>query len=231
MHPVLFRLKLPHFLHGILSDYFTIYTYGFLIAVGIVLAYIYTTWQARKQLGLKSDVITNMTIVIMIAAFIGGKIFFYFEDPSFYFGHPANMLKYMNSGFVFYGSLIFAVPSIIWFFKKNKIPVFKMLDIIAITACIVHAFGRTGCFMAGCCFGKPTESFFGVIFSNPVCAASPLNIPLHPTQLYDVFLLLTIIVILLIIKKHKRFDLYNALCFWKEYDRDIPWRCGKGIHH
>lgn len=206
MHPILFKFPLPEWTHGFLPAYFTVYSYGFMIALGVITAYSYTAWQAKKQLGIKSDTITNLAILIMFAAFIGGKLFFYLEDPSFYFGHPANMLKGLNRGFVFYGSLIFAVPAIIWFFRKNKIPVLKMLDIIAITACIAHAFGRVGCFLAGCCHGVPTNSILGVRFTDPFCAAYPLNVPLHPTQLYDVFLLLCIITILLLIGRVKKFD-------------------------
>ena len=206
MYPQLFKFRLPAFTHGFLPEYFTVYSYGFMIALGVLFGYLYTSRQAKKQMGIKSDTITNLTILIMVMAFIGGKIFFFLEDPVFYFGHPANMFQAMNRGFVFYGSLIFAIPAIILFFRKNNIPVLKMLDIVAVTAIIAHAFGRTGCFLAGCCHGVPTQSIFGVTFTNPMCAAYPLNVPLHPTQLYDVFLLLCILVVLLFIKKSKKFE-------------------------
>ncbi|MBT3801604.1 MAG: hypothetical protein HOG05_10675 [Bacteroidetes bacterium] len=112
---------------------------------------------------------------------------------------------YFSSGFVFYGSLLFAIPTMLYFFKKNKIPILQMLDIIAITAPIVHAFGRLGCFMAGCCHGVPTNSFLGITFSDPMCAAHPHDVPLHPTQLYSVFMLAIIIIVLSVIKSRKQF--------------------------
>jgi phosphatidylglycerol---prolipoprotein diacylglyceryl transferase len=206
MHPVLFKFHLPHFLSGIYPGTITLYSYGFMIALGIVTSYLYTLYQAKRQLGIHSDKITDLAVLIMVAAYIGGKIFFFFEEPYFYFGHPEHILENLKSGFVFYGSLIFAIPAMIWFFHKNRLPALKMFDIFAFTACIVHAFGRTGCFLAGCCHGKPTYGIFGVIFTNPACAAYPLNVPLHPTQLYDVFLLLCIIGILTWIKARKKFD-------------------------
>jgi phosphatidylglycerol:prolipoprotein diacylglycerol transferase len=81
-----------------------------------------------------------------------------------------------------------------------------MLDIMAITTCIVHGTGRIGCFMAGCCHGIPYDGFLSVVFTDPMCQVDPLNTPLHPTQLYSVSLIYGIIVILLIVSKRKQFN-------------------------
>ncbi|MBL6963669.1 MAG: prolipoprotein diacylglyceryl transferase [Bacteroidetes bacterium] len=203
MHPVLFKIPWPDFLPG--PDHLTVHSYGFFIALGILAAYTYASWRAKKEMGISQDTITSLLIYIVIAAVVGGKVFTWFENPRFYFSDPANLLKNFSSGFVFYGSLIFAIPTMLFFFKKHKIPVLQMLDIIAITAPIVHAFGRFGCFMAGCCHGIPTDSFLGITFSDPHCAAYPKDMPLHPTQLYSVLLLLLIILILSLIKSRKQF--------------------------
>ena len=51
-----------------------------------------------------------------------------------------------------------------------------------------HVVGRFGCFFAGCCWGKPTDVPWAITFTNPYAAANvgtPLNVPLHPTQLYE----------------------------------------------
>lgn len=81
-----------------------------------------------------------------------------------------------------------------------------MLDIMAIVTCIVHGFGRVGCFMAGCCYGTRTDSFFGVIFSDPLCQANPKGVPLHPTQLYESIFIFLLMFCLLLIKNKKNFD-------------------------
>ena len=81
-----------------------------------------------------------------------------------------------------------------------------MLDVMAVVTCIVHGFGRIGCFMAGCCYGKPTESIFGVTFTNPACQAEPLFTALHPTQLYEASLIFVLMTGLIILKSNKKFD-------------------------
>ena len=206
MHPILFQFNPPEFLQGLLPGQITIYTYGALIALGALLAAVYTAIQAKKELGVPYHVTNNLVLLILITAFVGGKLFFYFENPGYYFGQPVNMFKDPGKGFVFYGSLIFSVTAIIIFFKIKKIPALKMLDIIAITTCIVHFFGRLGCFNAGCCYGHVHEGIFSVVFTNPACMAKPLNTPLHPTQLYSAAMILTILVVLIIVKSRKSFD-------------------------
>ncbi|WP_421874223.1 prolipoprotein diacylglyceryl transferase [Marinoscillum sp.] len=195
MHPELFTI----------GD-FTVHTYGFMIMLGATLGYFYMSTVVKKELGIPAEKIQNLAILIIVAAFVGGKVFFYFEDPGYYFGTPANMFKGFRTGFVFYGSLLFAIPTVIWYFRKNKWPVLPMLDRIAIAGCIIHVCGRLGCFFAGCCHGLPTESFLGVTFTDPVSQAEPLNTPLHPTQLYEVTWILIIMITLIMFKRHKRFE-------------------------
>ena len=91
------------------------------------------------------------------------------------------------------------------FFRKHKIHPYRMLDVMAITTCLVHMFGRIGCFLAGCCYGIPTESPLGVVFADPRCYAEPLNTPLFPTQLLEAFWILFIMILLLLLRKRRRF--------------------------
>lgn len=193
MHPILFEV-----------GSFTIYTYGFCIAVGALLGLSYMTWQGKKQFGLSFDTTNSLFVFIVVAAIAGGKVFFFFEDPGYYLNNLSKL--FTGSGFVFYGSFLFAVPVMLWFFKHHKIPTLAMLDVMAIVTCIVHGFGRIGCFMAGCCHGKPTESILGVTFSNPVCQAEPLNTPLHPTQLYEAGFIFFLLFSLFLLKNRKQFD-------------------------
>ena len=138
MHPVLFELG-P----------ITIYTYGFFIAVGATLGFVYMAQQGKREFGLTFDQSNTLFIILVASAVVGGKVFFFFESPAYYWSHPKKLIS--GSGFVFYGSLFFCVVSMLWFFKRNKLPVLGMLDIMAIVTCIVHGFGRMGCFNAGCC--------------------------------------------------------------------------------
>ena len=164
----------------------------------------YMGWQGKKTFGTSIDQTNNLFIFIVIAAVVGGKAFLFFENPSLYINNPERFFS--GRGFVFYGSFLFAIPTMLWFFKKHSIPTLGMLDIMAIVTCIVHAFGRLGCFMAGCCHGAPTDLAWGVVFTNPVCQADPLHTPLHPTQLLESGYIFIVMVVLLFLKNRKSFD-------------------------
>jgi phosphatidylglycerol:prolipoprotein diacylglycerol transferase len=192
MHPVLFRV-------GDLS----IYSYGLMIALGAIVGVAYMAVQGKKQVGLTFDQANMLFLLIFIAAFFGGKVFLFFEDPASYLSHPKNLLT--GRGFVFYGSFIFAVPTMLLFFRKHRLSTYEMLDVMAITTCLVHIFGRIGCFLAGCCYGLPTSSFFGVVFSDPFCFAQPHDVPLHPTQLYEAFYIFIVLMFLLWLRNRRQF--------------------------
>jgi len=206
MHPILFEFDTPEFLRFLLPNTITIYFYGFMIATGAILGMLYLQYESKKKLSVPAEISQQLVFYIIASAIIGGKLFIVFEDPQRYLGNISELFRNFNSGFVFYGSLLTAIPVMILFFRWKKIPILPMLDIIAITAAIVHGCGRLGCFMAGCCHGTPTDHFWGVTFSDPACQAHPLNTPLHPTQLYSFFMLVIILAILIIVYRRKRFD-------------------------
>jgi phosphatidylglycerol---prolipoprotein diacylglyceryl transferase len=193
VHPVLFKI-------GSL----TIYTYGFCIALGAILGFLYMSRQSKKLFGLGFEQSNNLFLLLMVAGIVGGKFFMLFEDPKLYLSHPSKFFS--GSGFVFYGSLLFCIPSMLWFFKKHRIPTLAMLDVMAVVTCIVHGFGRIGCFMAGCCYGLETSSFLGVTFTDVACSADPLNTPLHPTQLYEASFIFLLMITLLVLGRSKAFE-------------------------
>ncbi len=206
MHPIFFEFNTPEFLQSILPRTITIYFYGFFIACGAVSGFIYTAYQTKKQFGAKLETIQMLITLIIVTAVIGGKFFILFEDPKLYLSDPSRLVKGFSSGFVFYGSLLFAIPTMLLFFRRYKLPTLPMLDIMAATACIVHGFGRIGCFMAGCCFGTEHDGLFSVTFTHVKCAAEPLNTPLHPTQLYSSLAIFSILAIIVFVSRRKQFD-------------------------
>ena len=177
----------------------TLHSYGFMIALGVILGAWYLEKQGSKEIGITSNQVTKLIVFLFAAAFIGGKAFLLFEGGAF-----KTSDFFSGSGFVFYGSFIVAVPVMIWFLRKHQFPVFQTLDIIAVTTCMVHAFGRLGCFMAGCCYGKPTGTNWGVKFSDPASSAEPLHTFLHPVQLYEAGYIFFVCLLLLVVRRYFR---------------------------
>ena len=204
MHPILFKFNTPSFLVDYLPNEITIYSYGALILIGVIMAFLFLKKNAFKEFGLSEDDSQSLLMGLILMSVFGGKFFMIFEAPSYYLSNPMTLVS--NSGFVFYGSLIFSMGFIYWFIKKHQLPTWRFLDLIAFVTVIVHFFGRLGCFFAGCCHGIPTDSFISVTYSDISSQAQPLHTALHPTQLYSAFMLLSIFGILNWVKLRKQFD-------------------------
>ena len=72
----------------------------------------------------------------------------------------------------------------LWTLKRKQLPVLIIYDVAALYAPLIQAIGRIGCFLTGCCYGCPTDVVWGITYINPSVLA-PLNIQIHPTQLYS----------------------------------------------
>lgn len=204
MFPRIARFPVPEFLRGFLPDYITVYSYGVLIALGVLVSF-YVALRKVRPFGLDSNKLSDLYIIGIVAAFVGGKLFFFLEDPQRYLNEPGEMLNLKGGGFVFYGSLLFAVPSIIWWVRRQKVDVRSFLDVLAFVGPIVHSFGRVGCFLAGCCYGSACPYFFGVTFDHPDSLAKPLHTALYPTQLFDIVVNLLILMLVFFMESRKQF--------------------------
>ena len=90
-------------------------------------------------------------------------------------------------------SLLGAVISISLFIplylRSKNVPVLPILDLVAVYAPLLIGISRFGCFFAGCCYGRASDAFWAITYTNPDCLA-PLNVALHPTQLYSALALI-----------------------------------------
>src|SRR5215467_12370213 len=211
MHPVLFEWRVP--LLGSVGPV-TIYTYGVLLAAaylgGLQLAMI----RARRR-GLDQTRVLDLGIYIIISALIGAKLLLVVTDYRSFFDNPRALLDLIRSGGVFYGGLIVAVAVALLYIRRVGLPLWTTCDVFAPGIALGHVVGRLGCFFAGCCFGKPTNVPWAITFTNPFAAANvgtPLNVPLHPTQLYEAGAELLILVFLLATEKSGR--KFAGRTFW-----------------
>jgi phosphatidylglycerol---prolipoprotein diacylglyceryl transferase len=209
MHPVLIRL-------GSVS----IYTYGFFIALGFIAGILLARREAGK-VGIDPDMIMDLTFYIIISAIVGSRLLYVATMPDVYLKNPLEIFKIWNGGLVFYGGFILALITAVGFIARHKAPLWKVMDIFAPSIAIGQFFGRLGCFSAGCCYGKITDLPWAVTFHHPESLA-PIGMPLHPTQLYHALGNLTVFLILMGIKKRKKFQ---GQLFWSYVALEGGIRC------
>ena len=123
-------------------------------------------------------------------------------DWSYYSTHPRDILvlSTLQAAGVFQGGLILALIVSVWYMRRKRLPVLRTMDVFAPGVALGHAIGRVGCFAAGCCWGAPTSLPWAVTFTNEESHrrfGTPLNQPLHPSQIYESAAELVILAILL----------------------------------
>jgi len=184
--------------------------------------------------GLPRHKIYDLSLWMLLASLIGSKILMLFTEPE-YRANPLQLLSldFLRSGGVFYGGLLGAVVTGYFLMRRYKLPWWKTADACAPGIAIGNFFGRQGCFAAGCCWGKPTSLPWGVKFTalGHEITGVPIDVHLHPTQLYESFSMLIVFLFLLWLHKRRRFSgqvilfyslLYSVIRFTIEFVRDDP---------
>lgn len=160
---------------------FKVYSYGFMIAIGILSAVLLFTNRAKKK-GYDEDSLFNLIIFSIIGGVLGGKLLFIITEFKSIMKDPSILLDF-GYGFVIFGAIILGGLTLFLYCKIKKWNALEVLDLVAPGVAMAQGFGRIGCFLAGCCYGAKTDSFLGVEF--PADSLAPSGVHLHPTQIYS----------------------------------------------
>jgi len=161
---------------------FTIHGYGVMIAIGILLAFWLGEKQAKKY-GLNPNEVDNLVFVCLISGYFFSKLLFcltnwndFIQDPLTYLG---------SSGWVVYGGILGGIFGAWLWCRYKKLDFMGYVNLLFPEVALAQAFGRIGCFFAGCCYGKVTDSKFSLVF--PAGSEAPAGVRLIPTQLISSF--------------------------------------------
>lgn len=209
-------------------------TYGLLLAA----AFLSSLWLAARlaaQDGLPRHKVYDLGLYVLASGLIGSKLLMIVTEWD-EFGlrwRRVFSLDVLQSGGVFFGGFLAAVAVSVLLVRRWRLPWRRTSDSFAPAIAFGHAIGRLGCFSAGCCWGKPTSSWFGVNFTQKASEITgvPFGVPLVPTQLIEALANLLIFATLLWVRKRRAFDgqvffaymiLYSIARFIVEFWRDDP---------
>lgn len=212
-------------------------TYGVMAACGLIFGLMLIIHVGRQQ-GLDPDKLWNLGIIAILSGIFGAKILMLLVDIPYYRDHPGEIfsLSTFQAGGVWSGGFVLALIMCVWYMRRNNMPVLRTCDVFAPGLALGHAFGRVGCFAAGCCFGRETHVPWAVTFHNPLAAqitGTPLGVPLHPTQIYEMIVELVNCVFLVWLTKRKKFEgeiigtymiVYGVARYFIEFFRGDPGR-------
>lgn len=177
-----------------------IHTYSLMLIIGLLLSLTAASKFALKR-GIDSQIFINLVVEGALIGIIGGRLLHVLSELEKY-SNFWQIFQIWQGGLSILGTIISVITYVTWYCWLNRLPLLTVLDVGCTYAPLTHFFGRLGCFFAGCCFGAPTNLPWGVIYTNEL-ASAPLNLALHPTQLYSAMLYLIFYWILISLNKRK----------------------------
>jgi phosphatidylglycerol:prolipoprotein diacylglycerol transferase len=199
VHPIAFQL-------GPL----TIHWYGVMIALAFLAGLWTATRRARRE-SIPAEKIADVTLWLMVGAILGARFVYvttYWREE--FASQPfTEIFMIQHGGLVYYGGLVGAAVAGFSFIRWKKMPLWKTADVFAPSIALGSVFGRAGCLLNGCCYGRPTDAPWAITFTNPQAhefSGTPLDVPLHPTEIYDALLNFGLYVFLAWLFRRKKFD-------------------------
>jgi phosphatidylglycerol:prolipoprotein diacylglycerol transferase len=187
MHPVLFSVFGKE-----------IYSYGVMAALGFLAGILTWVWMARRE-SRPSGFAADLGFWLMAGGIVGSRLAYVVANGSYYLAAPLEIVRIDQGGLIFYGGFLLGCVALVLFARHHRLPVWHLADFAIPALAIGHALGRVGCFLNGCCYGRPAGDHACGIAYPPVCEPGKLfpGVPLFPVQILESAALLAIWAVLL----------------------------------
>ena len=207
MHPVLFKI-----------GSFELRSYGVALAISVLLGILISMRRAQR-FDIKSEVILDFAVVIMFASIVGSRLWYVVYHLNEFRGHWFNIINPFQNGTIgiaglsMVGGVVLAIISSLVFARIKKLNFITLGDVIAPVFLLAAGIVRLGgCYLNGCCFGRPTDSPLGVVFPpEGVAGAYFPHVPLWPTQIFASILGFLGFALVLFLERRHRF---HGFTFW-----------------
>jgi len=199
---------------------FTFGTYGICLAAGLLCASAVALRRAKRD-GIPPQDVMDLIFYGVIAGIVGSRLAYVVKDlltDQYLLQHPSEMI-FSRTNFVFLGGVLLGLPVCAFLSRRRGLGFWRVGDVLAAALPLGHAFGRVGCFMAGCCYGAPLPPdspfhYLAVHFPESAPAGSG---PVWPVQLMESAGNLAIFLLLLALWRRRRFNGQIALFYILSY--------------
>jgi len=171
-------------------------SYGLMLAI----AFLVGTWLGLKEarrLRLDPDHLVTVVLVTLVSSVIGARLLYVIEHIGEFQGQWGSMLAVWQGGLTLYGGVVAGTLAALLTARRLGMPMWSVADALTPAVALGTMFGRIGCFLNGCCYGRPTHMPWGVV--SPPDSFAGLEFgetPIHPAQLYNALFGLVLFIVL-----------------------------------
>lgn len=189
----------------------SIYTYGVILAIAFTAGMFIAARESKIQ-GEDPEKVLDLTFYILLSSLLGARLLYVIVEWDLFKDKPLEIIKIWKGGFVYFGGLFLGILAVSIYCRLRKMNLWRVLDILSISLAFGYFIGRWACFSAGCCYGKPTDLPWGIVFHDEL-AIAPTGVRLHPTQIYMSLNSLLLFFILIYLRRQKIFNGQLALFY------------------
>ncbi len=164
MHPILFTI-----------GHITIYSYGVMLALAVLVCTYFLSVDAKRY-SISRETAYDLVFWCMLWGIIGARIFYVFIEWPYFSANLLEIPMLQKGGLAWQGGFLGGTLAGVWFARRKKLSLRPFLDLAAPYIALGQSIGRIGCFLNGCCYGKPAA--WGIYFPAH-------NARLYPTQLFE----------------------------------------------
>jgi phosphatidylglycerol:prolipoprotein diacylglycerol transferase len=177
---------------------FDVTWYGIMVALAVMTLVTWALVMTRHDPKVTSETVINAALVGIPSGVVFSRLFHVADHWSYYSQHLNEIIG--GSGLAIYGAVLGAALGIWVYSRFRKMPFGHLADVIAPGIILAQAIGRVGCTLNGCCYGNESDAFCAVVYTSPSTNA-PINIPVLPTQMFEIVFDLALFGGLLLLRK------------------------------
>jgi len=173
MYPVLIQLGT-----------FELRSYGIIVALSFFLA-LWLSAREAKRSGLDHALVHDFAFYALLGGIVGARIYYVvFSNPAYFVQKPWEIVAVWHGGIGIVGALLGGFLTALWYCRRKQLSFWRFADILAPGVALGQATGVIACLLNGDSYGKPADVAWAITYTDPR-ALAPLNIPLHPVEIYE----------------------------------------------
>jgi phosphatidylglycerol---prolipoprotein diacylglyceryl transferase len=163
---------------------FELRSYGIVVLLSFLLGLWLSTREA-KRVGLDPALVQDFAFYAMLGGIVGARIYYVvFSNPAYFLERPWEIVAIWHGGISIIGALLGGSAAALWYCRKKNLSFWQFADVLAPGVALGQAAGVTACLLNGDSYGRPANVAWAITYTDPRSMA-PLNVALHPVELYE----------------------------------------------
>ena len=163
---------------------FELRSYGIIVALSFFVA-LWLSLREAKRSGLDPALIHDFAFYALLGGIVGARIYYVvFSNPAYFVQKPWEIVAVWHGGIGIIGALLGGFLTALWYCRKKQLSFWRFADTLAPGVALGQAAGVIACLLNGDSYGKPADVAWAITYTDPR-ALAPLNIPLHPVEIYE----------------------------------------------